>query len=93
MVGLTKVYDAPHAFYVFSVPIPYGVGRLLFKLAFPLLALVPVLLAASYWANRRAGMKLIRDRFAGRCLACGYDLHGNVSRICPECGTPAGPPV
>ena len=22
----------------------------------------------------------------GRCLACGYDLAGNVSGVCPECG-------
>jgi hypothetical protein len=25
--------------------------------------------------------------FYGQCLACGYNLTGNVSRICPECGT------
>jgi len=24
----------------------------------------------------------------GRCVKCGYDLTGNVSGICPECGTP-----
>jgi hypothetical protein len=24
----------------------------------------------------------------GLCLSCGYDLTGNVSGICPECGTP-----
>lgn len=23
-----------------------------------------------------------------RCPVCSYDLHGNVSGICPECGTP-----
>ena len=28
-----------------------------------------------------------RDR-AGRCPACGYDLTGNVSGVCPECGSP-----
>jgi len=22
----------------------------------------------------------------GRCLSCGYDLTGNVSGVCPECG-------
>ena len=27
------------------------------------------------------------DRF---CDVCGYDLIGNVSRICPECGTGIG---
>ena len=24
----------------------------------------------------------------GRCLACGYNLTGNTSGVCPECGTP-----
>ncbi len=28
-----------------------------------------------------------RDR-RGRCAKCDYDLTGNVSRVCPECGTP-----
>jgi hypothetical protein len=23
----------------------------------------------------------------GQCLACGYNLTGNVSGVCPECGT------
>ena len=27
-----------------------------------------------------------------RCLACGYDLRGNVSGVCPECGTRTGGP-
>lgn len=27
----------------------------------------------------------------GVCRGCGYDLTGNVSGVCPECGTPAGP--
>lgn len=26
----------------------------------------------------------------GHCLTCGYDLTGNVSGICPECGTNTG---
>jgi predicted Zn-ribbon and HTH transcriptional regulator len=26
----------------------------------------------------------------GLCLTCGYNLTGNVSGRCPECGTPAG---
>ena len=24
---------------------------------------------------------------SGQCLTCGYDLTGNVSGVCPECGT------
>jgi hypothetical protein len=27
-----------------------------------------------------------RLRAAGRCVKCGYDLTGNVSGVCPECG-------
>lgn len=29
-----------------------------------------------------------RSRNSRRCCQCGYDLTGNVSGICPECGTP-----
>jgi len=25
----------------------------------------------------------------GHCRTCGYNLRGNVSGVCPECGTPA----
>ncbi len=28
----------------------------------------------------------------GRCCKCGYDLTGNVSGVCPECGTEIEPP-
>src|SRR5215469_489049 len=28
----------------------------------------------------------------GCCLKCGYDLHGNTSGVCPECGTPVSNP-
>jgi hypothetical protein len=31
------------------------------------------------------GMKKLR-RQLGECLECGYDLTGNTSCICPECG-------
>ncbi len=27
-----------------------------------------------------------RDAVDGRCRGCGYDLTGNASGICPECG-------
>ena len=33
-------------------------------------------------------MLLRRVPGAGHCLACGYDLTGNQSGVCPECGTP-----
>lgn len=30
-----------------------------------------------------------RLRNLGHCAGCGYDLTGNVSGLCPECGAPA----
>jgi ribosomal protein L37E len=32
-----------------------------------------------------------RRTSGGRCQRCGYDLRGNATRICPECGTPIPP--
>jgi len=51
---------------------------LLFLLLYPTIALV------------RGPMRRGRRRRSGRCVRCGYDLTGNVSRVCPECGTPSG---
>jgi hypothetical protein len=33
------------------------------------------------------GLRRWRRRRRGFCLACGYDLRGNASAVCPECGT------
>ena len=42
-----------------------------------------ILLWAVWWRTRR--------RYAaGRCQACGYNLTGNVSGRCPECGAATG---
>jgi len=40
----------------------------------------PALLMISRRLHRRS------RRRAGRCVRCGYDLRGNVSGVCPECG-------
>lgn len=34
-----------------------------------------------------------REPPAGHCPACAYDLRGNLSGRCPECGTNVGPPA
>ena len=42
------------------------------------------------WALRTETRALVhrdRDRL-GLCRACGYNLTGNTSGVCPECGTP-----
>ena len=35
----------------------------------------------------RGPLRRWRRRYKGLCLKCGYDLTGNVSGTCPECGT------
>jgi len=40
------------------------------------------------WWTRRQRAKLLR---AGLCTNCGYDLTGNTSGVCPECGAPINP--
>lgn len=49
------------------------------------LAAPPAWWAMRYRRRRRARLAVA----AGRCAACGYDLTGNQSGRCPECGTPA----
>jgi hypothetical protein len=49
--------------------------------------MMPFLLASSLWT---AHLFLRRKKHypPGHCQKCGYDLTGNVSGRCPECGTP-----
>lgn len=54
----------------------------------PLIVVVwmPVGLITMFWALDRLGW-LPRRYEAGHCKQCGYNLTGNVSGVCPECGT------
>ena len=65
-----------------------------FGLASPVLGIAAILafIAALYHAGRRASLL---NRFTERplCKACGYDLTGNLSGICPECGGRVGSPA
>ena len=49
---------------------------------------MPFVLFAAYPAIAfiRGPVRRWRRRRKGRCLKCGYDLTGNVSGVCPECG-------
>ena len=49
---------------------------------FVLLAAVPPGAYALGWYTRKR--RVVR----GRCRNCGYNLVGNMSHVCPECGTP-----
>ena len=52
---------------------------------------VPFLIFAAYptVALVRGPLRRCRRRRKGLCVECGYDLTGNVSGVCPECGTEA----
>lgn len=42
-----------------------------------------------FWLALVCGLRMIRRcwrRRRGRCAQCGYDLRGNTSGVCPECG-------
>lgn len=49
---------------------------------------IPVLVLASYPAIAfiRSPLRRWRRRRRGLCIRCGYNLEGNVSGVCPECG-------
>jgi hypothetical protein len=68
-------------------------GQLLYiGLAWPipacLFAVPTALLIVPFWRLRRLRLR----RAAGLCPACAYDLRGNVSGVCPECGTAVSTP-
>ena len=39
-----------------------------------------------YWRDRAEELRQDREAM-GLCAGCGYDLTGNVSGVCPECGS------
>jgi hypothetical protein len=47
----------------------------------PFTVIAPICLLSN-WRQSRSRLG------AGRCTSCAYNLTGNVSGICPECGTP-----
>lgn len=64
-------------------PRPKYLGRVNVSLICPLVALaIPT---ALLWITDRSRPP------SGHCQKCGYDLTGNISGRCPECGTAAPP--
>lgn len=49
------------------------------------LTLASVLLAYGAWSGPWRRRRRARS---GLCVVCGYNLRGNLSGVCPECGTP-----
>ena len=65
---------------LFGNELGMGMGTIVMPLwLFPAAALMPT--ALLFWRDRRRIPP-------GHCQRCGYDLTGNVSGVCSECGTP-----
>ena len=51
----------------------------------------PLALAVAVWSTRRGIRRRLRVQLVASgiliCIPCGYNLTGNVSGVCPECGT------
>jgi hypothetical protein len=57
-----------------------------FVAGLPLWAVLALFMLYPAVAFLRGPYRRYRRRVAGRCVRCGYDLTGNVSGVCPECG-------
>lgn len=62
---------------------PYDVRG--FSIVFALIFYVPVFFLFMWRVKRRAARVEFR-RKNGICVNCGYDLRGNTTGVCPECG-------
>jgi len=58
-----------------------------FSIVFGLIFYVPVYSLFMWRVKRRAARVEFR-RKNGICVDCGYDLRGNTTGVCPECGEP-----
>lgn len=60
-------------------------GSLLY-VGLPLWTPIPILMLVPLWRFGYVPLRTHRRRRNGNCRNCDYDLTGNVSGICPECG-------
>lgn len=68
-----------------ELPTQYMGARVMFPLLLP-----TVIIAMSWlaWPFVSAALRRRRRRTHGLCVHCAYDLTGNESGACPECGSP-----
>lgn len=77
-LGILQLYCNP--------PPPPGMAPLSIYAGAPWWFACMILVSYPAWFLVRGSLRLRRRRRQGLCLACGYNLTGNVSGICPECG-------
>ncbi len=81
-IPCVQVIPRGRGFYLLWPPITHGFPPCRWIIPFwvPAVLLLPGLAALIPWRRRR--------RTVGHCTQCEYDLTGNVSGVCPECGAP-----
>ena len=67
-------------------PSSYGRRRVIEIVVWPLFVLFSLCPTTAFV---RGPVRRWRRRRKGLCIPCGYDLTGNVSGVCPECGSKA----
>ena len=63
------------------------------SLALSLWPLLVLFAAYPTWAFVHGPLRRHQRRRHGRCIQCGYNLTGNTSGVCPECGTRLAPHI
>ena len=86
-VLVTTSHARPPYYWLF-IPLPDPIGRALWHTAPLVLTFAPLVSLVGVLALVRARRLRLALRRAGLCVQCGYDLRGNVSGVCPECGMP-----
>ena len=71
-------------YYLFGLPLPNPLGALLWAVTKPLVFIMPLVVA---WTLYQCVRSWRAEHVRRSCRTCGYDLTGNVSGVCPECGT------
>lgn len=94
-------FDRPPGFYEHRVPVHSGtlvrpdgsalgfsIARTRFAGIQDLYVCGPLWAPALFFLILASLRLLVRRPRAGHCNVCGYNLQGNTSGVCPECGTP-----
>jgi hypothetical protein len=75
-----------------AMPVTTRMWRMLIEMHFAIILAVNGLVAAGVWLAHQGWFRMRGHRILlqnGRlCPRCAYDLAGNTSMVCPECGTP-----
>jgi hypothetical protein len=94
IAGAVTMWVTPAAVGMICEMISQGTFRLVrdWHLMLPVLCFSLMLAGAAHGLARIAIRSRERRSGPPRCPECDYNLTGNVSGVCPECGTPITPP-